>query len=190
MFLFIFLMVIVLGILSFKLGGVEALLMDVVSSTVGVFVFLVIANASGYQEGTLDGIDFLFLCLLLPGSIVNYKYVKVYNYQRMVTLKTSLIKDLEIKQNMAISEVENLKERLRTDKGIYKLLLLIQSCSTEKVDFYNNGRLGSEQKGLENIIEQIENRENEIAYLDKRLKEVINCDNYKLLANMKGSLAL
>lgn len=190
MLLFIFLMVIVFGILSCKLGGVEALLMDVVSSTVGVFVFWMIAKASGYQEGTLEGIEILFLCLLLPGIIVNYKYVKVYNYQRMVMLKTSLIKDLEIKQNIAISEVENLKERLRTDKGIYKLLLLIQSCSTEKVDFYNNGQLSSGQKYLENIIEQIENRENEIAYLDKRLKEVINCDNYKLLANMKGSLAL
>lgn len=190
MLLFIFLMVIVFGILSCKLGGVEALLMDVVSSTVGVFVFWMIAKASGYQEGTLEGIEILFLCLLLPGIIVNYKYVKVYNYQRMVMLKTSLIKDLEIKQNIAISEVENLKKRLRTDKGIYKLLLLIQSCSTEKVDFYNNGQLSSEQKYLENIIERIESRENEIAYLDKRLKEVRNCDNYKLLVNMKGSLAL
>lgn len=191
-----FILVIIIGIAllmlaAYRMGKQAASILLV--ALIGGFVGLWFNNLCNFDDASLETVVTIMASTLLPASIIVCRWaflflLELYE-QKIQMIKTIIIDDFEVKKRKLYKEKELFVKDMLINKSMDNLLVLLQSCISMKLDFYENHEISKYKEKRSEIMKSIDDREKELNMIDRQIEAVRTENRYfRLLRIRRGDM--
>lgn len=188
----VFLLVIIVGIALLMLAayrmGKQASVIFLVA-LIGVFIGIWFCGLLDFEDASLETVITLMLSSLLPASIIvcrwAFRFWADSRERKIQVLKISIIEDFESRKSELCMEKELLEKDLLINNSMHNLLMLLQSCVSTNLNFYENEEMHIDREKRNELLRRINGIENEINSIDSRINDLLFNNIYSQLLRIK-----
>lgn len=188
----VFILVIIVGIALLMLAanrmGKQAGVIFLVA-LIGEFLGIWFCGLFDFEDASLETVVTLMLSSLLPASIIvcrwAFQFLEESRERKIQVLKISIIEDFELRKSELCMEKEILEKDLRINNSMHNLLMLLQSCVSTNLNFYENQEMYADSEKRNELLRRIDGIEKKLNSIDSRMNELQFNNIYSQLLRIK-----
>ena len=142
-----------------------------------------------FEDASLETVVTLMLSSLLPAGIIvcgwAFQFLEESRERKIQVLKISIVEDFESKKSQLYMEKELLEKDLRINNSMHYLLMLLQSCVSTNLNFYENQEIHVDSEKRNELLRRIDGIEKELNSIDSRINDLKFNNIYSQLLRIK-----
>lgn len=156
---------------------------------IGEFIGFGFCGLFDFEDASLEVVITLMLSSLLPASIIvcrwAFQFWEDSRERKIQVLKLSIIEDFESRKSELCMEKELLEKDLLINNSMHNLLILLQSCVSTNLNFYENQEMHIDKEKRNELLRRINGIEKEINSIDSRINDLRFNNIYSQLLRIK-----